>query len=236
MRCDLLLSHSERLIPFLQPYAPVEYIDHHNKFALPAMASYKSDGYILWVGHLPDLHWTLAAIKKTPLQHELVLLTRFPKNRNGAFWQRCAETLPPDVQIGCGRVGGYRALEWNDRRQIEMMDECKGAIDIKGGPSHFNQFTKPATKVQKYISNGIPCATNFESYSAENFRKLGFKIASPTEQERWLSHEYWEETRSFGETLRSLLTLDAIGLRYRGFIDGVLEHRYKEVETPNGWA
>jgi hypothetical protein len=62
--CDLILSHSESLIPYLSNYAPTHLIEHHGKYTLPQMVAYKEKGYILWIGgyqFVPHvLHWLQA--------------------------------------------------------------------------------------------------------------------------------------------------------------------------------
>ena len=98
------------------------------------------------------------------------------------------------------------------------MRECKAAIDLKQ-LNIFNQYYKPPTKAQKYVTSGIPFAINPGSYSEEYFRARGFQVASPVEPERWLSRSYWEQTRKFGLELRASTSLEAVGKRYRDLID-----------------
>ena len=51
---------------------------------------------------------------------------------------------------------------------------------------------------------------------------MGFEVASPLDPDRWLSREYWEETRRFGLAMRELLSLDRIARRWKLLIDEVL--------------
>ena len=51
---------------------------------------------------------------------------------------------------------------------------------------------------------------------------MGFEIASPLDPERWLSRDYWEETRRFGLAMRELLSLDRVARRWKLLMDEVL--------------
>src|SRR5260370_15626618 len=53
-----IVVHCERLRRHFETFAPVEYLDHHVKFAAPLRRSFKAEGNILWVGvrsNLPPL-------------------------------------------------------------------------------------------------------------------------------------------------------------------------------------
>ena len=77
---------------------------------------------------------------------------------------------PHAVQPQVGpTAGGYAIETWSERRQEEMMRECKAALDAKA-TNRFNQYYKPPTKAQQFVASGIPFAVNFESYSAEYSR------------------------------------------------------------------
>jgi hypothetical protein len=56
--CSRIVVHSQKLRYYFEPYAPVEYIDHHVRFAAPMRERFLSEGFILWVGvrtNLPPL-------------------------------------------------------------------------------------------------------------------------------------------------------------------------------------
>jgi hypothetical protein len=115
-------------------------------------------------------------------------------------------------------AGGYAIETWSERRQEEMMRECKAALDAKA-TNRFNQYYKPPTKAQQFVASGIPFAVNPESYSAEYFRARGFNVASPVDVDRWFSRQYWEETQDWSRWLRAEASLDAVGVRYRSLLD-----------------
>jgi hypothetical protein len=44
-RCARVVIHCERLRRYFEPYAPVEYMDHHVKFAAPMRSEFRREGY-----------------------------------------------------------------------------------------------------------------------------------------------------------------------------------------------
>jgi hypothetical protein len=102
-----------------------------------------------------------------------------------------------------------------------MLQACKAAIDVKL-PTDFNQYFKPPTKAQKYVSSGIPLAVNRGSYAEEYFRARGFHVAASDDIDRLLSRAYWEETRQYALNLRASISLEAVGRRYQELIDSIL--------------
>jgi hypothetical protein len=219
--CDLLLAHCERLVPYLATYAPTRYVDHHGRYTLSELRDFRPDGYVLWVGQLVHAPWLLRQFTAAPPPYEVRLLTCLADLHSRDLAGTLARRLGVDCMITDDRVGPYRAFNWNERLQEQMMRECKAAVDVKGGADDFAQWTKPATKAQKFVSSGIPCAVNRDSYSSEYFRTRGFEVAGPDEA-RWFSRDYWEETRAAAQTLRPAISLEAVGLRYRQLVEEVL--------------
>jgi hypothetical protein len=72
---------------------------------------------------------------------------------------------------------------------------------------------------------------NPESSTAEHLARLGFEVADPRDAGRWLSREYWEETRRFGLALRELLSLERVARRLQRIIHEVLAGR-RGLELP----
>lgn len=217
--CDMVLVHCERQIPLVRPYCPAtHFVEHHSKYTLPQMADFKEDGYVLWIGGCQYLSFILNWLKLHPIRNEVKILTDLDKawNRWGAR-RYSTLTFRPDDRV----IAGCEIHKWSERKQLEMMRECKAAIDLKQ-LNIFNQYYKPPTKAQKYVTSGIPFAINPGSYSEEYFRARGFQVASPVEPERWLSRSYWEQTRKFGLELRASTSLEAVGKRYRDFIESIL--------------
>jgi hypothetical protein len=52
---------------------------------------------------------------------------------------------------------------------------------------------------------------------------MGFELISPLDTARWLSREYWEDTRHFGTALCELLSRRRIGLRWKRLIEELLD-------------
>ena len=66
---------------------------------------------------------------------------------------------------------------------------------------------------------------NEDSSSVEHLARMGFEVASPLDPERWLSRDYWEETRRFGLAIRELLSSDRVARRWTRLIKEVLAVR-----------
>ena len=217
--CDMVLVHSERLLPLVQSYCPnSHFVEHHSRYSLPEMAEYKENGFVLWVGGCQYLASFAAWLQKHPINAEVKILTDVDKAWSIRGARRYA-TLSFSRQTWS--IAGCEVYPWSEKSQFEMLRECKAAIDVKH-LQIFNQYYKPPTKAQKYVGSGIPFAVNPGSYSAEYFRTRGFVTASPSETDRWFSRDYWEETRTFGRKLREYTSLEAVGLRYKELIESLL--------------
>jgi hypothetical protein len=66
---------------------------------------------------------------------------------------------------------------------------------------------------------------NQESSPVEHLARMGFEVASPLDSERWLSRDYWEETRRFGLAIRELLSVVRVARRWMRLINQVLAVR-----------
>jgi hypothetical protein len=221
--CDMVLVHSERLLPLVTPYcANTHFVEHHGRFVTPAPAAFKESGYVLWVGGYQYVPYLLRWLDRHPFQHELRVLTDIDNYRA----RSAARILAAEIGVKLPRLGdgryatGFSMLPWSERRQEAMMRECRAAMDVKATDS-FNQCCKPPTKAQQMIASGIPFAVNPESYSAEYFRQRGFELASPSDPARWLSREYWEITQRHGKDLRAAISLEAVATQYRVLIDAL---------------
>jgi hypothetical protein len=213
--CDLILSHAESLISYFTPYAPTHLIEHHGKYTLPQMASYKEDGYVLWIGGYQFVPYVLHWMKKYPVPLDVHMLTDY-KNPVAI---KHAKTLAPRLQV---RLKKLNLHLWSEKRQHKMMTEAKAAIDIKG--DNFSQTHKPPTKAQKFISSGIPFATNAPEIR-KYFLRRGFDVCKPND-ERWLSREYWEQTQAFGQQLRQTISLESVGKEYQRHIKMLVGNKW----------
>lgn len=221
--CDMVLVHSEPLLPLIRRYCPrTHFVEHHARYALAEMAAYKETGFVLWVGGLQYLPYLVSWLQAHPIHHPVRILTDTGNDR--ARYR--ARVLAADLGLGTSlsrlvaSIPDCQVYPWSERRQLDMMRECKAALDVKFA-RRFDQYSKPPAKAQKYVASGIPFAVNPESYSAEYFRSRGFATASPVTTAHWFSRAYWEATSAFGQKLREWTSLEAVGLSYRQLIESL---------------
>jgi hypothetical protein len=214
-QCDRIIIHSRSLSSLFKPFAPVSYIDHHSKYALPTLAAYKSCGYVLWIGALEHLPLLLHYLQRRPLTCELRLLSNLDNARSLNKAMRISSRLGVPFEMTGGQINGYKVEQWSAAAQADAMTNAKGAIDIKG--SGFNQRHKPPTKAQKYICSGIPLAMN-RCPTTEYLERLGLTVPKPIDA-YWLTREYYDETCSVAQRLRPELSLETIGRRFKKYID-----------------
>jgi Protein of unknown function (DUF616) len=219
--CDMVLVHSERLLRLVEPHCRVvHFVEHHLRYALPTRTEYRADGYLLWIGGFQYVPYLLRWLQDHPLPLELRILSDVDNHRaRDRAHVLAAEigtrfTISPDGPS----VAGHRIETWSERRQAEMMRECRAALDIKA-TDRFNQYYKPPAKAQQFVASGVPFAVNGESYSAEYFRARGFDVASPLDPDRWLSPSYWEQSCEWSEQWRAGLSLEAVAARYRDLLE-----------------
>ncbi|HUI25428.1 MAG TPA: hypothetical protein VL403_05030, partial [Candidatus Kryptonia bacterium] len=221
--CAMVVVHCERLKPLVQPYCGnTHFVDHHNRYALDVMVDYKSTGFLLWIGGCQYVPYLVRWLEHHPIDYEVKILTDIDNYRARHVGRINAAEI--GMRFGVYRsttsIAGCEVYRWSERRQAEMMRECKAALDIKM-TDKFEQAHKPPTKAQQYVASGIPFAINPDSYSAEYFRRRGFEVASPADAKQWLSREYWEATRTYGEQLRAATSIEAVGARYRELIESI---------------
>src|SRR5262249_40235694 len=208
-RCARVLVHCERLRPYFERYASVEYMDHHVKFAAPLRDRFREEGFILWAGVRSNLPPLVEWVNANSLTGELVVLTNPEKP---------SDILTPQ-QFGF-RSGIRVTIEhWSKDKQIELTRQARAVIDIKG--DDFRSVHKPPAKALDFIASGVPLAMNPESSATEHLARMGFELCSPMDTARWFSHEYWKETRQFGGAVRELLSRRRVGMRWRGIVDEV---------------
>lgn len=213
------VTHCERLEPLLRNYCrQVHYVDHNNRFALPEMAPYKENGFVLWVGGCQYLAYLLQWASTVANPPEIKILTDIDNGRAVGATNALAAKLGIGlkIQMGDAAVGDMEIYPWSERLQAELMRDCKAAIDIKG--EDFNQLHKPVTKAQKYIASGIPFAVNRKSYAHEYFIRRGFQVVTP-ENPKWFTYEYWEATQKYGKKLREQTSIEAVGKRFQEIIE-----------------
>ena len=209
-----VVIHCERLRRYFEPYAPVEYLDHHVKFVPNQAVSHRDDGpgailwRILWVGARSNLPPLVTWVNSHPLPGELLVLTN-PETPGQVPWP---------AALGFQSGLSVQIQEWSMEAHLEALSHCRAAIDIKG--DDVRARNKPPAKAIDFIAAGVPLAMNADSSPVEHLARLGFEVASPLDVGRWFSREYWDETRRFGSALRELLSIERIGRRFTGVAVG----------------
>jgi glycosyltransferase involved in cell wall biosynthesis len=209
-RCARIIVHCERLRKYFLPYAPVEYLDHHVKFAI-SPTQRDPAGPILWTGVRSNVPPLAEWVNAHSLPRPLIILTN-PEH--------ASDTLD------AGRFGFHARNEvqiesWTADRHLGLLKEAAFSLDIKG--NDFRQRHKPAAKAIDCIASGLPLAMNVDSSPVEHLSQMGFDVADPEDTERWFSAEYRRDTEQFGSALRELLSLDRIVGRFRQMIHATLE-------------
>jgi hypothetical protein len=214
-RCARVVVHCERLRRYFAPYASVEYLDHHVKFAGPLRQEFVQQGYVLWVGVRSNLEALVAWVNTHSLPEELLVLTN-PEDPS---------RVPRPADLGFQSASVVRVEAWSPARHLEAVAGARGALEIKG--DDFRARHKPPAKAIDFLAAGVPLAMNPDSCVVEHLARLGFEVASPLDPGHWLSPRYAEETRRFGAALRELLSLERIGRRFRRIIEEVLAERHR---------
>jgi hypothetical protein len=222
-RCAAVGCHAQPLMGCLQPYADrLFFVEHHAKYLLDVVPAYKERGFVLWIGAFEHLPYLLKWHQQHPLPVPLVILTNVddPRSRKQGF--ALAQKLDVPLDLSERHLNGHQLVAWCSRAQRELMKQAKAAVDIKGGPwlgeNQWHQQMKPPTKAQQWVLSGIPLAVNRDSHSFDYFHKRGLNLATPDDQQRWLSREYWQETKRFAEKHLGELSLEKIGLQFRDLI------------------
>jgi hypothetical protein len=230
-RCSRILVHCERLRRYFEPYAPVEYIDHHVKFAEelsvqnPPKPALDGEGtevkirkpdvrdFVLWVG----VRSNLPAMVDWVNRHSLPLPLRVLTN------PETSGQVPSAAEFGFARNLDIEIEEWTPERHVELTREARAAIDIKG--NDFRSRHKPPAKAIDFIASGVPLAMNPDSSTVEHLARMGFDVASPLNTDRWLSGEYLADTQRFGAALREVLSLERVGRRWRRILDELVAQK-----------
>jgi hypothetical protein len=209
-KCSRILAHCDRLRKYFEPYAPVEYMDHHVRFAPSMREEFHSDGFVLWVGVRTNLPPLVDWVNSHPLPCPLRVLTN-PETPG---------CVPAPAEFGFSPTVDVQIEQWTPERQLEQTAKARAAIDIKG--TDFRSRHKPPAKGIDFIASGLPLAMNPDSSTVEHLTRMGFDVVSPLEIDRWFSPQYWEETRRFGTALREMLSRKRVGFRYKRIIEQVL--------------
>jgi hypothetical protein len=214
-QCDLILSHSQRLVSHFAQYTKTYYVDHHLKFVLPKIASYKKTGPIIWTGHSDNIPYLLHFLTKCQLPTTIQILTDADPSKNDANKQLLGQA---------SKLNKIEIQQWTPRRQLEALAKARAAIDIKGNT--FNQNHKPPTKLQMYVASGVPIACNTSCESYQYGLEQGLPVATPNEIDRWFSKEYYDQTVELAKRLRIELSQGVICSKYRQYFESLVNQPF----------
>lgn len=203
-KCDRIVVHCQRLVPYFQSYARTTYIDHHVKYVIPTRSKVVPDGPILWVGEQSNLPPLMEWLKTHELPAELVILTNAPASQF-AQGHRCR--FP--VHFEC----------WSPESHLHWLSRCRAAFDIKA--DDFRARHKPPAKALDFLASGIPFAMSQPSSSVDHLERLGFKIPPPEDTTRWLSLDYATACRDFGRMTADRLSLSRVGQTWKRILQDV---------------
>ncbi|MFQ5732189.1 MAG: hypothetical protein ACE5KM_09560 [Planctomycetaceae bacterium] len=210
---DRIVIHCERLRKYFNSYSRVEYVDHHLKYVADAAREPAGDAPILWVGVRTNLPPLVEWLRANRLPGPLLVLTN-PEE---------TDRVPAPREYGFPADSDVTIERWSPERHLKAVRTSRAALDVKD--CDFRSRHKPPAKALDFLASGLPLAMNGESSPAEHLRRLGFELAEPTDGDRWLSHEYREETRQFGAGLRETHSRESVGQAWAGILETVLKER-----------
>jgi len=204
--CARIIVHCQRLQGYFDRFAKTVYLDHHIKYATPLRRNYVARGNILWVGVRSNLPALVSWVNANPLSVPLDVVTNVED-----------PSAPFDPSAFGFRKGSEVQIHnWTPELQLRMTGAARAAIDIKD--TDFRSQHKPTAKAIDFIASGVPVALNVGSSPSEYLASLGLTVAAPSDIDRWLSREYWEEIRTFGRTLRRSLSLKRVAHRMKKIV------------------
>jgi hypothetical protein len=171
-RCSRILVHCETLRKYFEPYAPVEYIDHHVRFAAPVRERFLPDGFILWVGVRTNLPPLVDWVNSHPLPCPLRVLTNPEKSG----------CIPTPAEFGFSQTVAVQIEEWTPERQLELTGSARAAIDIKG--RDFRSRHKSPAKAIDWPGEPENDYEHLRCVNSDGQIIPGFKPFTPEEERR----------------------------------------------------
>ena len=107
-KCSKILVHSKQLMSYFEPYAPVEYIDHHVRFIAPMREEYQRSGHILWVGILSNLPSLVDWVNRHSLPAKLQVLTSLADSKS----------IPRPVDLGFRSDRDVSIHRWSKKKHL----------------------------------------------------------------------------------------------------------------------
>lgn len=186
-----------------------QHIEHPQPFLYGQQIPHNPSSYLLWIGDMSHLPWLLAHLECSKQDRTNIrILTNLdsPKSLKSCVWL-CRE-LGLDYKHERGKINGIDAYQWTKDKQKRLMQYCAAGIDIKG--EDFAQSTKPATKSQQFIANGIPFASNKDSYHTEYFKRYDL-IIPEMEDDYLFSKDYYNKINNIRESISASIHIASVG-------------------------
>lgn len=209
-QASLVCLHAHSLRPYF-PNSRIALVEHYNKYGVNNSERQPDNKTLLWIGGFQYVPYVLNGLHLLdwPLE-QITLLT----NPDHVPAQEAAERNAICVGIpdhaGLLEETGINVVCWSEEGQRRALLTCAAAFDIKY-TTCFNQLHKPPTKLQKYISSGIPCAAN-EDFPG--LAQLNHVLTFEQLPSRLNGSSRNVESISYGETLSKQLALDVVAKRY----------------------
>ena len=164
-----VLSHSPRLLRYLQPYCSTQYLDHPLGYALEKPRAWVEDGPLLWTGRRCNVQPVATWANAQRMQNPFLVLTE-------------ADGLPPSPrQLGFDSRNDVRIYRWSPQLHLGLMQTALAAIDVKG--NDFRARHKPPAKMLDFLASGVPVVTNTGSSS---FLFAAHHRVSVLNADRWM--------------------------------------------------
>jgi glycosyltransferase involved in cell wall biosynthesis len=208
--CRHIIIHCERLRPYFDSFAPVTYLDHHVKYAARPRRAFRAEGRLLWVGVRTNLGPFVEWVNAHPLPAPLEVLTNLERPNESA----------DSAALGFRAGLDVRVQNWTPELHLQLTATARASLDVKG--EDFRSRHKPAAKAVDFVASGLPVAMNPRSSPAEYLAGHELEVPSPQDVDRWLSREYWEQTREVGRRLRRELTVPRVAARLVKIVEETL--------------
>jgi hypothetical protein len=165
----LVCLHSHSLAPYFAGSRQA-FVNHYNKYGVNQCERRPDMKTLLWIGAFQYVPFVLDGLQDAqwPLE-DVILMTNLDCARARDAADRNA------VRIGMKNFrkkltdGKFSVRRWSEDDQRDALLTCSAAFDSKY-LACFNQFHKPPTKLQKYLSSGVPCAVSDGAPFAEQVK------------------------------------------------------------------
>lgn len=217
---DRVAVHNDLLRPFINS-TKVSNIDHYVKYLIERK---EPKANYVWLGVVDYIPSLLRNLDKYPVLSTIphVFLTdvvHLKKTLNSVLKEAESDHKKYDVEIKEDKVyiGQYCFEQWSEASQRMALESSAFAVDFKS--DRFYHSTKPPTKVQVYLANGIPVFVNSGHYAVDYLSKFGITCNTMSN----FTYPLTSEMRtSHSAKLRQMWSLESIAKQYTRIADQTL--------------